>query len=93
MIRSFRCRETEKVFGGQHSRKFPRAIQASALRKLQQIHISEKIEDLRAPPGNRFEALKGKRAGFHSVRVNDQWRVCFRWKDGDAYEVEIIDYH
>jgi len=93
MIVSFRCRETAKIWQGQFSRKFPADIQDRALRKLRQLDASRTIDDLRNPPGNRLEALKGDRLGWYSIRINDQWRICFRWNDGDATEVEIVDDH
>ena len=93
MIKSFRCKETRKIFKGQFSRKIPRDIQRSAARKLEMLHAAGKLESLRIPPSNRLERLKGNRAGQHSIRINDQWRICFVWKSGDAYEVEIVDYH
>ena len=93
MIRSFRCKETEKVWHGQTSRKFPGVIQDWALRKLRQLDAAMTMGDLRNPPSNRLEALKGNRKGQWSIRVNDQWRVCFHWTDGEASEVEIVDYH
>jgi proteic killer suppression protein len=93
MIRSFKCRETERIWQGESSRKFPSNIQNRALRKLRQLDAAATVEDLRSPPGNRFEALKGDRAGQTSIRINDQWRTCFRWSRGDAYDVEIVDYH
>jgi proteic killer suppression protein len=93
MIRSFRCKETEKVWQGQSSRKFPGEVQSRAFRKLRQLDAAQTMEDLKNPPGNRLEALKGDRKGQWSIRVNDQWRVCFRWSDGDASDVEMVDYH
>jgi proteic killer suppression protein len=93
VIRSFRCKETERVWQGQSSRKFPGEIQNRALRKLRQLSAAATIDDLRNPPGNRLEALKGDRAGQISIRINDQWRICFRWANGDAEDVEIVDYH
>jgi proteic killer suppression protein len=93
MIRSFRCKETERVWQGHSSRKFPGDIQDRAIRKLRQLDAATTIEDLRKPPGNRLEILKGKRAGQMSIRINDQWRICFRWSAGDAEDVEIVDYH
>lgn len=90
---SFRCKETARIWEGRRSSKFPAAIQERALRKLRQLDASRTLEDLRNPPGNRLEALKGERSGQMSIRINDQWRVCFRWQDGDAAEVEIVDYH
>jgi proteic killer suppression protein len=93
MIRSFRCRETERLFNGRFSRKLPQDIQRIAARKLEMLSAASVLDSLRVPPANRLEALKGDRAGQHSIRVNDQWRICFRWHGGDAYEVEITDYH
>ena len=92
MIRGFRCKETEKVFNRQRSRRFG-GIQRIALRKLLVLDAAGSLHDLRIPPSNRLEKLSGDREGQHSIRVNDQWRVCFRWKSGDAYNVEIVDYH
>jgi proteic killer suppression protein len=93
VIQSFRSKETEKIWQGNPSKKLPTDIQRAALRKLIALNQAEKLSDLRVPPANRLEALKGSRAGWHSIRINDQWRICFIWKDGDAHEVEIIDYH
>lgn len=93
MIRSFGDPETERVWSGQISRKLPPDIQIVALRKLRMINQARVLNDLRVPPGNRLEALKGKRKGQHSVRVNDQWRICFVWSEGGANEVAIVDYH
>ena len=93
MIRRFRDAETEKVYQRQFSRKLPHDIQRLAKRKLDLIDAAGAIDDLRVPPGNRLEALVGDRAGQHSVRINDQWRICFRWENGNAYDVEIVDYH
>ena len=93
MIKSFRDREAERIFNEQRSRKLPSAIQRTALRKLVQLDSAVTVNDLRVPPGNRLEALKGGRKGQHSIRINDQWRICFVWTDGDAYNVEIADYH
>jgi proteic killer suppression protein len=93
MIESFRCKETEKVFRREYSLKLPTAIQRVAFRKLRMLHRSSTVEDLRVPPGNRLEALSGDRRGQHSIRINEQWRICFVWRDGNAHEVEIIDYH
>ena len=92
MIRSFRCKETEKVFQRRRSRKFG-GIQRVALRKLLVLDAAGSINDLRIPPSNRLEKLAGSREGQHSIRINDQWRVCFRWKNGNAHSVEIVDYH
>jgi proteic killer suppression protein len=93
MIRSFGCKETERIWQGIASRKFPADIQDRALRKLRQLDAAKTTDDLRNPPGNRLEALKGNRAGQMSLRINGQWRICFRWSDGDATDVEIVDYH
>jgi toxin HigB-1 len=93
VIRSFKDRETEKLFRRQFSRQLPQSIQHIARRKLEILEAAEKLEDLRVPPANHLEKLSGDRAGQHSVRINDQWRICFAWRDGDAYNVEIVDYH
>jgi toxin HigB-1 len=93
MIRSFACHETEKLFNDECSRRLPTQIQRIARRKLLLLHQARNLNDLRVPYGNRLEALKGERNGQHSIRVNDQWRVCFRWQGGDAFDVEIVDYH
>jgi proteic killer suppression protein len=93
MIRSFRDRETEKVFRREPRTRFGSAVQRAGLRKLLLLNAAESLNDLRVPPGNRLEKLSGRRAGQYSIRINDQWRVCFRWSDGDAYDVEIVDYH
>ena len=93
MIRSFHDRETEKVFNRQRSGKLPGDIQQIALRKLRMLNRSQSLRDLRVPPANRLEKLSGNRAGQHSIRINDQWRICFEWRNGDAYRVEIVDYH
>ena len=93
MIRSFADPETERIWSGMRSRKLPPDIQAVALRKLRLINQARTVSDLRAPPGNRLEALKGDRAGQHSVRINDQWRICFVWLEGGAADVGIVDYH
>ena len=93
MIRSFRDKETERIWRGRESRKFPDDIQDRALRKLRQLDASLTLEDLRNPPGNRLEALRADRAGQWSIRINDQWRVCFRWSESEAHDVEIVDYH
>jgi len=93
MIRSFRCRDTARLWRGQTSRKFPGDIQNRALRKLRQLDAALTISDLRNPPGNQLEALKGDRKGQWSIRISDQWRVCFHWTDGEASDVEIVDYH
>ncbi len=93
MIKSFRCKETEKLFSRRLPTRFPTGFYRTALRKLLLLDAAEKLEDLRIPPGNRLEKLTGNRHGQHSIRINDQWRICFRWSEGDAYEVEIVDYH
>lgn len=93
MIRTFKCKDTEGIWQGRVSRKFPRDVQDRALRKLRQLDASRALTDLRNPPGNRLEALKGARAGQMSIRINDQWRLCFVWQGHDAYDVEIVDYH
>ena len=92
MIRSFRDAESEALFQGAHARRF-QSIARVAQRKLAQLNAAAKLEDLRAFPGNRLEALAGDRKGQHSVRINDQYRICFVWKDGDAHQVEVVDYH
>ncbi len=93
VIRSFADAETKKVFDRQRSRRLPPDFQRRAHRKLLLLDAAEALGDLRIPPGNRLERLSGDRAGQHSVRINDQWRVCFRWDRGDAHDVEIADYH
>ncbi|MGH6893898.1 MAG: type II toxin-antitoxin system RelE/ParE family toxin [Dongiaceae bacterium] len=93
MIKSFRCRDTEALFNRERTRKFGADIERVALRKLLMIDAASVLDSLRVPPGNRLEALKGARKGQHSVRINTRWRVCFVWRDGHAYEVEIVDYH
>jgi proteic killer suppression protein len=93
VIQSFRSRETEKIWKGTPSRKLPPDIQRAALRKLMILNQAENLNDLRVPPANRLEALKGDRSGRHSIRINDQWRICFLWQNGEAHEVEIVDYH
>ena len=93
MIASFRDRETATIWDGRRSRHLPGNIQAVALRKLRLINNAGRLEDLRVPPGNRLETLQGGRRGQHSIRINDQWRICFIWRDSHAHEVEIVDYH
>jgi proteic killer suppression protein len=93
MIASFRDRETATIWEGRRSRRLPADMQAVALRKLRLLNNAGRLEDLRVPPGNRLEALQGNRRGQHSIRINDQWRVCFIWRDGHAHQVEIVDYH
>jgi proteic killer suppression protein len=92
MIKGFRCRDTERLFADEPVGRF-RAIERAARRKLEILAAAERLDDLRAPPGNRLEALKGNRAGCFSIRINDQWRICFRWNGEDAFDVEIVDYH
>jgi toxin HigB-1 len=92
MIESFACAETEQVFLGRVSRRLPPDIQRTARRKLLQLDAATQLQDLRVPPANRLERLKGGRVARHSIRINDQWRICFRWESG-AHEVEIVDYH
>lgn len=93
MIASFGDGETEKIWAGERSRRLPFDIQAVALRKLRLIDAARKVDDLRVPPGNRLERLSGKRAGQWSIRINDQWRIVFRWSEGGAEDVAIVDYH
>jgi proteic killer suppression protein len=93
MIISFRCKATEKIHQGDKSPDLPADIQKVALRKLQQLDIAMKLDDLRVPPGNRLEALKGDRKGQHSIRINDKYRICFLWTDRGIEDVEIVDYH
>ena len=93
MIKSFADRDTERLFNRRPIKKFGPAVQKVALRKLRMLDAATVIEDLRLPPGNRLEKLRGDRAGQHSIRVNKQWRICFRWDRGDAHDVEIADYH
>ena len=93
MIRGFACRETERLFADETSRRLPTQIQRVARRKLLLLHQARRLDDLRAPPGNRLEALKADWDGQHSIRINDQWRICFRWLGEDAFDVEIVDYH
>jgi toxin HigB-1 len=93
VIQSFRDKETEKLFRRERSKAIPPDLQRVALRKLVLVDAATTLLDLQLPPGNRLEALAGNRAGQHSIRINDQWRVCFRWKDGHAHEVQVVDYH
>lgn len=93
VIESFADRDTEKVFRRERVRRFSPALQRAALRKLLILDAAESLGDLRVPPGNRLEKLSGNRQGQHSIRINDQWRICFGWKDRDAHDVEITDYH
>ncbi len=92
-IESFKDKETGKVFGTRFSKRFPPDIQRRALKRMKALNAAEQLSDLAAIPGNHLEALKGDRNGQHSIRINDQWRVCFVWKDGKAHDVEITDYH
>jgi proteic killer suppression protein len=93
VIRSFRDRDTERLFRRERSRALPPELQRVALRKLVQLDAAALLADLRVPPGNRLELLRGGRAGQHSIRINDQWRICFLWKENGAHDVEIVDYH
>jgi len=93
MIKSFRDGDTEKVFGRRFSRRLPTNLHSVALRKLRMLNNAVSVNDLRSPPANRLEKLSGDREGQHSIRINDQWRVCFSWREGDAHDVEITDYH
>ncbi len=93
MIASFAGTETERVFRAELARRLPQTIQRSARRKLLALHAATELRELTVPPGNRLEALKGDRAGQHSIRINDRWRICFRWREGNAHDVEIVDYH
>ena len=93
MIRTFKDKETQKIFERQRSRKLPSDIQQVALRKLRMLNRAETLQDLRVPPANRLERLVGNRDGQYSIRINDQWRICFEWQDGDSLNVEIVDYH
>ncbi|MGA1995996.1 MAG: type II toxin-antitoxin system RelE/ParE family toxin [Bryobacteraceae bacterium] len=92
MIRSFKCSDTASLFEDRMVRRF-QSIEKPARRKLLYLHRALRLEDLRVPPGNQLERLKGDRAGTYSIRINDQWRICFAWLDGDAHDVEIVDYH
>jgi len=93
MIRSFADKQTERVFNRERRTKLDRKLQRSALRKLLILHAAAALDDLRVPPGNRLEKLAGDREGQYSIRINDQWRICFRWSDGEVHDVEIVDYH
>ena len=93
MIQSFRDKEAESIFKRQKVSKFSAIVQRVALRKLRMLNRAVSLNDLRVPPGNRLEKLKGDRLGQHSLRINDHWRICFKWHDGDAFQVEIVDYH
>ena len=93
MIKSFRDKESRKVCEGQRSRRLPQDIQQAVRRKLRMLNNAQSLDDLRIPPANRLEFLRGERAGQYSIRINDPWRICFVWNEGHAYEVEIVDYH
>jgi proteic killer suppression protein len=93
MIKSFADKETEKIYHRNYSKKFPEEIQQRAYRKMLQIDLMTELKELQSPPGNRLEKLKGNRDGQHSIRINQQWRICFKWQEGDAFDVEIVDYH
>jgi len=93
MIQSFKCKETEKIWNQEYSKKFSEDIQRVALRKLFMIQRAKELKDLMIPPANRLEKLKGDRKDQYSIRINDQYRICFQWEDSNAYEVEIVDYH
>lgn len=93
MISSFECKETEKIWNGDVSKKFPREIQQTARRKLVHVNSAVGINDLRVPPGNHLEKLKGDYKNYHSIRINQQWRIVFIWRDGNAHKVRIVDYH
>jgi proteic killer suppression protein len=93
VIKNFKDREAASIFNGKTSRRIPNDIQRIAARKLEMLAAATVLDSLRVPPGNRLEKLSGDRAGQHSIRINQQWRICFVWQDGDAYDVEIVDYH
>lgn len=93
MIKSFKCKETEKIFRGKFSKKLPLDLQRRALIKLHMIDAAEDVTDLRVPPANYLEQLLGDRAGQHSIRINQQYRICFKWVENNAFDVEIVDYH
>jgi len=93
VIKFFKGKETEKIYRGRYSKRFPRDIQRIAARKLEMLAAASELKSLRIPPSNRLEKLKGDRSRQHSIRINDQWRICVIWKGGDAYDVEIVDYH
>ena len=93
MIKSFKGKEAEKIYQGRYSKRIPRDIQRLAARKLEMLAAASELKSLRIPPSNRLEKLKGDRAGKHSIRINDQWRICFIWQAGDAHEVGLVDYH
>lgn len=93
MIKSFRCKETEKIYYREHSKRLPTDFQRTALKKLWMLDAAPDLKALKVPSSNRLEALKGDRKGQHSIRINKQWRICFRWESGNAFNVEIVDYH
>ena len=93
MIKSFRCKETAKLFGGRFSKRLPPEVQRRGKMRLDRIDAASDLEDLRVPPSHHLEALERDRKGQHSIRINNQWRICFIWKGGDAHDVEITDYH
>ena len=93
MIKSFKCKETEKIYNRLFSQKLPQDIQKVAMKKLWMLDAAINLEELRIPPSNHLESLKDDRKGQHSIRINQQWRICFKWNDGNAYNVEIVDYH
>ena len=93
MIRGFKCRDTEKVFSYQRTLAWSESVRKAALRRLYALDAATNLLDLRSPPSNRLEKLHGERAGQYSIRINDQWRICFEWRDGHAWNVEIVDYH
>ena len=93
MIKSFACKETQKIFNREYSKKLPTDIQDIAFRKLRMLNRSYTLDDLKVPPSNHLEKLKGYKSGFYSIRINNQWRICFQWEDGNIFEVEIVDYH
>lgn len=93
MIKSFKCKQTEKIFNLEGSRKLAVEIQQTALRKLEMLDSAIDVKDLKAPPGNKLEKLQGDRKGQHSIRINQKWRICFLWHNGNAHRIEIVDYH
>ena len=93
MIQSFACADTKKIFHREWPKRFPQSIHRAALRKLRMLHRAISLQDLKVPPGNRLESLKGDRKGQYCIRVNNQFRICFMWRSGDAFEVEMVDYH
>ena len=93
MIKSFKCKETEKIWNEEFSKKLPQDIQKRALTKLRMLNVADVLDDLKIPPNNRLESLSGDRQGQYSIRINDQFRICFRWLDNHSFDVEIVDYH